>query len=511
MRMKLQSLRTQNVFDTPDVWELQAICESFGESPPEPALPSATSVASLVRSSTPDPWEWDAMLQDDKLCVPQPCMAPASLMPSGAPLGPQSEYPRPLGSPERKPSMRPGMLETSFSEGQTLVKWCVDASKFSSNSGRLVSPDFQLHFPQQEPLTFRLMVIGGKNAGFKKAKGRGSLELKCFSAVPPGLQSITACVAIGAGESQRISPKPIKHNFVEKTCCQLRNGEEASWDFKKLTGDATICEIAVEIHLSDKTSLDMETAGLKPTDSLAVAWIRTRVESTEVGGELFPAQDLLASLPLVRSHAGITRLAFLRWQMDALALVPSHESCLEFLHQIWGDVALTMGTEGWAPDWLPSAPRLYAPWARRRLLLCGGGMESILEALAKLSYQDLAAIGVVLLAIFIICVGFPCFLVFVTATGIGPRRAKCLPRSLEDLEFLKAEGDTQRAVGDGAFLKICQARLISASICDPETDCVQLRDDCGLDHLHIPTPDFFSPTQPDIEAAVTFITDHIAK
>lgn len=249
MRMKLQSLRTQNVFDTPDVWELQAICESFGESPPEPALPSATSVASLVRSSTPDPWEWDAMLQDDKLCVPQPCMAPASLMPSGAPLGPQSEYPRPLGSPERKPSMRPGMLETSFSEGQTLVKWCVDASKFSSNSGRLVSPDFQLHFPQQEPLTFRLMVIGGKNAGFKKAKGRGSLELKCFSAVPPGLQSITACVAIGAGESQRISPKPIKHNFVEKTCCQLRNGEEASWDFKKLTGDATICEIAVEIHL----------------------------------------------------------------------------------------------------------------------------------------------------------------------------------------------------------------------------------------------------------------------
>jgi len=251
MRMKLQSLRTQNVFDTPDVWELQAICESFGESPPEPALPSATSVASLVRSSTPDPWEWDAMLQDDKLCVPQPCMAPASLMPSvGAPLGPQSEYPRLLGSPEtRRPSMRPGMLETSESEGQTLVKWCVDASKFSSNSGRLVSPDFQLHFPQQEPLTFRLMVIGGKNAGFKKAKGRGSLELKCFSAVPPGLQSITACVAIGAGESQRISPKPIKHNFVEKTCCQLRNGEEASWDFKKLTGDATICEIAVEIHL----------------------------------------------------------------------------------------------------------------------------------------------------------------------------------------------------------------------------------------------------------------------
>lgn len=104
-------------------------------------------------------------------------------------------------------------------------------------------------------------------------------------------------------------------------------------------------------------SLLQKQAGLKPTDSLAVAWIRTRVESTEVGGELFPAQDLLASLPLVRSHAGITRLAFLRWQMDALALVPSHESCLEFLHQIWGDVALTMGTEEEKFNWSLSLPR----------------------------------------------------------------------------------------------------------------------------------------------------------
>jgi len=76
-----------------------------------------------------------------------------------------------------------------------------------------------------------------------------------------------------------------------------------------------------------------------------------------VGGELFRAEDLLASLPLVRSHAGITRLAFLRWQMDALALIPSHESCLEFLHQIWGDVVLTMGTEEEKFNWSLSLPR----------------------------------------------------------------------------------------------------------------------------------------------------------
>jgi len=266
---KLQSLRTQTRFDTPDVWELQAICKSFGESPAEPALPSATSVTSvagLVHSSTPDPWEWDAMLQEegqDRIdkpgCVTQPCMALPNVgrpAPETSLVPMQScEYPRLLGSLSPK-SMRPGTLETRRLQEHTstLVKWCVDALKFTSNSGRLVSPDFQLHFPfpgEAEPLalSFRMMVIGGKNAGFKKAKGRGSLELKCSSAVPPGLQSITAFVAVCAGESQLIGAKPIKHSFVEKTCCQLRNGEEASWDFKKLIGDATICEIAVEIHL----------------------------------------------------------------------------------------------------------------------------------------------------------------------------------------------------------------------------------------------------------------------
>ena len=33
--------------------------------------------------------------------------------------------------------------------------------------------------------------------------------------------------------------------------------------------------------------------------------------------------------PLVRSHAGITRLAFLRWQMDALAFCLHDVNCPE--------------------------------------------------------------------------------------------------------------------------------------------------------------------------------------
>ncbi|CAE7396050.1 unnamed protein product [Symbiodinium natans] len=116
-------------------------------------------------------------------------------------------------------------------------------------------------------------------------------------------------------------------------------GTEALWSEPVIDANAFADALRGETSpgrsrtLQQLYSLLQKQAGLKPPESLSVAWIRARVESMEEGGQLFPAGDLLASLPLVRSHAGITRLAFLRWQMDALALIPAHESCLGFLYQ----------------------------------------------------------------------------------------------------------------------------------------------------------------------------------
>eukprot|EP00434_Breviolum_minutum_P025455 symbB.v1.2.022491.t1/scaffold1997.1/size93120/4 len=59
----------------------------------------------------------------------------------------------------------------------------------------------------------------------------------------------------------------------------------------------------------------------------------------------------MAALPLLRSHAGVTRQIFLRWQMDVLALVPSHEAMLQSLHQIWGDVVLSLLTREEKLNW----------------------------------------------------------------------------------------------------------------------------------------------------------------
>ena len=322
---KLQTLRTLNRFETPEPWDLEALCKSLDES--EETLPAKASISKpcLLHSATPDRWEWDAMVREEKMTEPTeshhtvtapavaPALAPASTqappmpgtasasawvpaqprlaqaapmvsllpvplalaMPVASPMPvvqPGCEYPRLLGSvspasqgspkptsPSVSPSVspRPGTLEaTHLDENWQLVKWYVDAAKFESNSERLLSPEFQLHFPgQAEPFTFRMVILatqtGGKNgAGFKKAKGRGSIELKCSSTVPSGVDSVTAFVTIGEGARKQFCAKPIEHNFADKTCCQLRNGEEADWDFRQsISRDTKNCEISVEVHL----------------------------------------------------------------------------------------------------------------------------------------------------------------------------------------------------------------------------------------------------------------------
>ncbi|CAE7516802.1 unnamed protein product [Symbiodinium pilosum] len=313
---KLQSLRTLNRFETPDPWDLEALCKSLDESPEEPALPAKSASSSkprLLHSATPDQWEWDAMVQAEKMTSqiqqpqpgpahpppamaqpsqaqafnhpPQPCVAQAApvvslltvpvtlAMPVASPaqvVQAGCEYPRLLGSmspasqgspkptsPSQSPRVRPGTLETThLDQNRELVKWNVDGAKFDSNSERLLSPEFQLRFPgHSEPFTFRMVInateTGGKHgAGFKKAKGRGSIQLKCSSAVPSDVDSVTALVSIGEGTRKQIGLKPIEHNFGDKTCCQLRNGDEADWDFKQsVSRDAKSCEISVEIHL----------------------------------------------------------------------------------------------------------------------------------------------------------------------------------------------------------------------------------------------------------------------
>eukprot|EP00440_Ansanella_granifera_P046993 gb/GFBE01050890.1/.p1 GENE.gb/GFBE01050890.1/~~gb/GFBE01050890.1/.p1 ORF type:complete len:335 (+),score=59.90 gb/GFBE01050890.1/:1-1005(+) len=145
------------------------------------------------------------------------------------------------------------------------------------------------------------------------------------------------------------------------------------------------------------------------------------------------------------------------------------------------------------------------------------------EVLEKFSTQDLLALGSVA-AVVVACVAcLPLCLLFVLTTGFGPRclqsicshflrwRAKpktwscteiapklflgSLPRSMAHLEELKAKGI-------GAVVTLNEPWELALSV-------KFVRDDCGFALLHLSTPDFFAPTQGDIEAAVDFIDKHI--
>eukprot|EP00913_Durusdinium_trenchii_P014672 g13765.t1 len=271
-------------------------------SPPSPTLAAAQAFQAPAQPQAP------AMVS--LLTVPVALAVPGS-PPFTPPLSPSNSYPRLLGSvsPTQSPkemranvatesskstSMRPGALETHQMGAnkdastvpnaanasavpnpskplprrpQELVRWCVDGTRFESHQERILSPEFQLHFPgQAEPFSFRLVILatqtGGKHgAGFRKAKGRGSIdarqgvrdmlmedqELKCQSTVPANVANAVFSISMGHGIGRQTNPTPIVHNFVDKTCCPLRNGEEADWDFKQSV-DGKGCEISVEVN-----------------------------------------------------------------------------------------------------------------------------------------------------------------------------------------------------------------------------------------------------------------------
>ncbi|CAJ1440664.1 unnamed protein product [Effrenium voratum] len=91
-------------------------------------------------------------------------------------------------------------------------------------------------------------------------------------------------------------------------------------------------------------------------DSLSLAWVRARIADCAAESQLFPVSEVMSALPLIRTHASVTRQIFSRWQMDLFALVDRHELLLEFLRQMWGDVVLKLGTDEEKANWTLPLP-----------------------------------------------------------------------------------------------------------------------------------------------------------
>eukprot|EP00931_Biecheleriopsis_adriatica_P083238 TRINITY_DN567_c0_g1_i1.p1 TRINITY_DN567_c0_g1~~TRINITY_DN567_c0_g1_i1.p1 ORF type:complete len:600 (+),score=119.03 TRINITY_DN567_c0_g1_i1:71-1870(+) len=188
---------------------------------------------------------------------PPPPMLPAPV------LHEEKTSPAPLAAPLEgdampPPSadMRPGALVCrSSGSGASYVHWAVDGKKLFSTDARVVSSQFELDIPGHGLQPFKVtlhpkLVINNKRGGgFKKAKGKGSVMLKCESHGSECVPLIEFSIRVGRGSTLQPPRGPVLNNFAEKSLCGLPDGQE-EWDFRSLVDESGLLLISVQINAS---------------------------------------------------------------------------------------------------------------------------------------------------------------------------------------------------------------------------------------------------------------------
>jgi hypothetical protein len=160
------------------------------------------------------------------------------------------------------PLTQKNVLQRSFSVTSCIhrVRWTVDSRKLKTMDTEAVSPPFEL---SEGNVQFKMMVRpritsemrGG--ASFKKARGKGTVELKCVDVVDSAMNpSLTFRISIGSvsdPRKQREPRGPIQHNFAESVICGLPS-EYALWDFSKVVDKVTKTFVVVLEVLSGSAS-----------------------------------------------------------------------------------------------------------------------------------------------------------------------------------------------------------------------------------------------------------------
>mmetsp|Transcript_75539 Transcript_75539/g.245634 ORF Transcript_75539/g.245634 Transcript_75539/m.245634 type:complete len:471 (+) Transcript_75539:70-1482(+) len=145
--------------------------------------------------------------------------------------------------------------------GYFRVIWTVDARKLRGNDKGAVSPPFELSFGDQFPnVTFKMMlypkVVNDAKGGssFKRAHGRGYVQLKCEEGLPPLIANVNYRISIGSGNNSNMTePRgPVPHNFSSNAVCGLPK-EQEEWDFSSVVDQNSqtfvVCLEIVPDHL----------------------------------------------------------------------------------------------------------------------------------------------------------------------------------------------------------------------------------------------------------------------
>jgi hypothetical protein len=122
-------------------------------------------------------------------------------------------------------SQRPGYLH---------AHWSLDARKLRSNDKQAVSPSFDLPIKDGPKGPFKIIVLPKPTSGghggecFKKANGRGMLQLKCESDVFEAFTRLTFSFAIGRGTARQGPCTPVTHDFAANAMAEGCRAVE--WD-----------------------------------------------------------------------------------------------------------------------------------------------------------------------------------------------------------------------------------------------------------------------------------------
>jgi len=110
----------------------------------------------------------------------------------------------------------------------TYVRWTIDAKKLLSKDNVIVSPSFDV--AMERLLPFRMMLlpreVSDKKGGhcFKKARGAGSVQLKCEVDLEDIAFDTTVTFSLSTCGKKRRGP--VTHDFAHAGVCGLPKGEQ---------------------------------------------------------------------------------------------------------------------------------------------------------------------------------------------------------------------------------------------------------------------------------------------
>jgi hypothetical protein len=157
-----------------------------------------------------------------------------------------------LGHAESKPAApevaRAQVLQSAFSVTSNIhrIRWAVDSRKLRSTDREAVSPPFELSCAgqQQFKMIIKPRVVHDAKDGrsFKKAKGKGIVQLRCLTECDANIQRlVTFRISVGnpSDAKKRLPPRgPVHHDFALRALCGLPEGQD-EWDFNRTVDRST--------------------------------------------------------------------------------------------------------------------------------------------------------------------------------------------------------------------------------------------------------------------------------